>query len=180
MIVFANRFATPPGGEYFFEYEGDSFRTRSFSDAITKTERILKKHGIHTYPEHALASFMCPHLPDGFCSQNFGNKVFTLEKQKNTAMQYFDLPVTTFDVIGHRLDQCVRCPRHSRTFCLTCVGAVSWIRQMFRGARRMLPIDNYTGTCLCAGTFESVVASIEKDKLPKWDEQPPPNCWRNQ
>jgi hypothetical protein len=181
MVFFTSRFLTPAGGEYFFEHNGDSFRTRSYNDAIVKTKAIMAKHGITGIAESVLAEYMCPHMPDGFCTKGYGNKVFTLDKLKQTAESYFKLPLATFDVVDKRIETCLNCPKHSRTFCLTCVGALDWIRSGFRNARRILPVDAYTGTCKCAGTFAAVVASVDKDHLPEWTEaQTPETCWRNQ
>lgn len=178
MVTFTSRFVPPPGGEYFFEYGNESFKTRSYEDAIRKTADILRRHGIAKYPPSVLAEYMCPYMPDGFCTKDYGNKVFTLEKQKAAAAEYFRLPVVPYDVVESRISTCLNCPKHSRTFCLSCTGGLEWIRSGFRGARRLLPVDKYTGTCTCAGTFVSVIASVEAGALPQWGETPPTGCWR--
>lgn len=180
MVFFTSRFVPPPGGEYFFESEGASFRTRSYAEAIRRTTSILQSQGKLKGPaEAALAEYMCPFMPDGFCTKPYGNKTFTLDQMRSEAKRYFSLPLVPFDDVEKRLQTCMACPKHSRTFCLTCVGAIDWIRSGFRGARRMLPVDSYTGTCQCAGTFAAVVASIEESSLPAWDKaEKPSTCWR--
>lgn len=181
MASFVSQFVPPPGGKYFFKYRNEAFETDSYADAIDRVRGILRKYGMqHLSAATALATYMCPFMPDGFCTENYGNKVFALDKQWETAQRYYKLPVVAFDEIERRLAVCSTCPRRNRTFCLSCGGGLQRIRAGFGGARRILPADQFTGTCLCAGTFESVIASVEKDALPEWDEAPPPNCWRNQ
>lgn len=179
MVLFRSKFVPPPGGEYFFQLGNDSFRVRSYHEAERRTREIMAKHGVQGYPPEVLAKFMCPYMPDGYCTENFGNRVFTMDKQKDAALKYFSLPLEAYDVVEKRLDRCLVCPKHSRTFCLSCVGGLDWIRSMFRQARRILPVDRYAGTCTCAGTFASVVASIKTDALPGWGEDVPESCWRN-
>lgn len=181
MVFFTSRFVPPPGGKYFFRLGDDAFESYSYEDAVGKTRDILRRHNMSHMPAAAaLAEYMCPHMPDGFCTQNYGNKVFTLDRQWEVAQKYYSLPVVAFDEIERRLAICSACPRRNRLFCLSCGGGLQRVKQGFHGARRILPADQFSGTCLCAGTFESVVASIEKDALPEWEETPPPNCWRNQ
>lgn len=180
MIFFRNPNLPPPGGEYFFERNGESFRTTSYYDAIAKVRAILRRNGDTGSAEGALAEYMCPHLPDGFCNENFGNRLFTLDRQRKEAEKYFRLPVVTFDEIERRLSICASCKEHSRTFCLSCLKVIPWVEQNFRGARKAIPADRYSGTCLCAGTFESVVVSVSADCIPEWSTTPPPNCWRHE
>lgn len=180
MVFFTSQFLAPPGGEYFFECDGESFRTPSYSEAVRRVADIMRRKGKPSRPPEAvLAEYMCPHMPDGFCTRQYGNKTFTLEQMKEDAKRYFNLPLVPFDEVERRLSVCTQCPRHSRTFCLTCVGAVDWIRRGFGGARRILPVDAYTGACQCAGTFAAVVASVEETSLPPWTHATKPNtCWR--
>ena len=180
MTFFTSKFVPPPGGEYFFQYGGDSFRTRSYDEAVRKTQEIMQKHGLSGYPPGVLAEFMCPHMPDGFCTKNFGNRVFTLDAQRSEAISYFSKPLVAFDETERRLSKCMQCPKHSRTFCASCLGVPEWIRSGFRNARRILPVDKFVGTCTCAGTFASVVASVRTDALPVWRETCPDSCWRNE
>lgn len=179
MVLFASRFIPPPGGEYFFEYEGESFRTRDYEDAIRKTRDIMARHGRATaYAPSVLAEFMCPYMPDGFCTKNYGNKRFTVDEAREAAMPYFKLPVVPFDEIERRMLVCQRCPKRSRTFCVSCLGVLPWMQSLFRGARRLMPIDRYSGVCGCAGTFDAVVSSVDAEALPAWKEEPPDTCWR--
>lgn len=179
MILFENEFVPPPGGEYFYQLGEDSFRTRSYNEAVRLVRAIMAKHGVTGYAPEELAKHMCPHMPDGFCTKSYGNKLFSLEKQKQDAEVYFSMPLAAYDEVEKRISTCIGCPKHSRSFCLSCIGAYDWIRAKFRGARRMLPADKYTGTCTCAGTFAAVVASVDKKYLPEWDDVPD-TCWRKQ
>lgn len=167
----------PPTGEFFFEHGGERVSAPTWNDFFPKMQAFMRKHGLGGAPEDLAASYMCPHLPDWYCTKG-GIHVPGLKESRDRAVPYFARHVVPYDEIIRRLAVCRTCPKHSRNVCLTCTGALDWVVGRFGGRRKRLPDDTPSGTCLAAGTFESVVASVDMRGVPAW-EGTPDNCWRN-
>lgn len=176
-MTFKSVMLTPPGGEYFFEHEGERVSARHWLEFLPKLKDVMARHGIKGTPLDVAAAHMCPHMPSWFCTSG-GVRDFPVATARAEARQYFSKQVVTPSEIARRLEVCRTCPKHSRTVCLTCTGIASWILSSFGGRRPSLPDDKMSGICRCANTFEMAAASVDARGLPKWDDVPD-CCWRN-
>lgn len=170
----------PPGGLWFFRLGGDTVSTPLYDDAISKVDDVLKRHGVtDVTPAQALADYMCPHMPMWFCSgRSVQTAVITASEARTAAEPYFHKQLVQVDDIMNRMTRCTTCPKHRKDFCLHCEGHDQWISYRFGGRRPVLPSDNASGCCMCAGTFEAVVASVKyTDDDTMW-EGVPDTCWR--
>jgi hypothetical protein len=178
-MYFKSVMQDPPGGEWFFEHAGERISDRTWPGFLSKMISLMDRHGIQGLPRDVAAAYMCPHLPDWFCTSG-GVKTVSTDKAREIAAPYFIKHLTTYPEIMRRLDICRKCPRHNRNVCLTCTGVLDWIIRSFGEKRRKrIPEDRLSGICTCAGTFESVVASVDRSELPEWKDVPE-NCWRNE
>ena len=169
--------STPPGGEWFFEHGGERISAPTWFTFLLKMKDLMARHGIEGTPLDVAAAFMCPQMPEWFCTSG-GVKVTSSDRAKANAKPYFGMYVSTPTDVASRLSACARCPRHQRTVCLTCTGVLDWIARSFGGRRPRLPEDRMSGICSCAETYESVVASVDPRGLPEWKDVPD-CCWRN-
>ena len=168
----------PPGGKFYFELEGERVEARDWFTMRGLVVALFEKHGVKAVPEDAVAAFMCPDMPDWYCTEG-GRKTFTMKEAREKSAQYFSKNLVPYDEMVRRLAICRSCPRHDRNVCLTCTGNLQWIVDRFAGRRRRLPDDDMSGICRSAAAFESVVTAVEKDELPEWTDVPD-TCWRKQ
>lgn len=170
----------PPGGVWYFRFGDDSVATPMYDDAVVKVAAILEKYGIADItPQEALADYMCPHMPQWFCrGRSVESPVITASEARAAAEPYFSRQVVPVDDIMSRMDKCTMCPKHRKDFCLHCEGHDQWIEYKFGGHRPVLPSDNASGCCTCAGTFEAVVASVSYNDGEELWEGVPDTCWR--
>ena len=171
----------PPGGAWFFQMGDDKVASPVYEIALKGVGEILAKHGVKTPAPQALAEFMCPHMPPGFCAGPVAHSpAITGKMAADKAERYFYRRLVPVDEVMRRMDVCLRCKAHRRDFCLSCAGWPSWISGKFNNRRPVLPVDTASGCCSCAGTFEAVIASVEYDKDEAVWEGAPETCWRRQ
>lgn len=179
-IAFNNKFATPPGGLYVYELNGQVVSHRSVLMMEALIRELHAKFGIPLTkaPEYLLAEQMCPQLPNGFCSKAVGIRRYDINECRANALPYYTKPMATRDVIEQRLAYCVSCPKNDRMICLTCTGLIDEVKRGFGGRREKLPQDAAVSVCLCAKTLGAVVSSVEYTADdPVW-EGTPDTCWR--
>lgn len=182
MVRFQNPYASPPGGMFFFEHEGERVTGRCFQEIAPKVRRLMEKYSIPGTAELVLAEYMCPRMgpaANWFCVGKFDRStdIRSVEAMDN-CKPYFAKPLAPFDKVERRLERCMACPKHFRGWCLTCTGHYERMMRGFRGMRTELPIDRGTGVCLCARAYEAAVASVEYGDADKVWEGVPDTCWR--
>ena len=171
--------AVPPGGLWFFQLGDDRIAHPVYDIALRHVDEILKKHKDTRSAAQALAEFMCPHMPAWFCVGAVKTSPMIYPKDAaDAARPYFSRTLIPADIITKRMEICQDCKKHRRDFCLHCTGYDAWVREGFDHRRPALPVDEASGCCLCTGTFEMVMASVEYSKDdPVW-EGAPDTCWR--
>lgn len=177
MTNFRTTMMTPPNGEYVFEHGGERIAARTWIEFLPLMKGLMARQGLTGSPVSLAAAYMCPFLPDWFCTSG-GVKTVPMDSARKAASPLFKLHVVTPAETVRRLEACRACPCHSRQVCLTCTGIASWILSSFGGRRPALPDDRISGICTCAGTFEMAVASVDERELPAWTDVPD-CCWRN-
>lgn len=177
--VLMNKYTRPPGGLYSYEFEGQCVTARTYAEFSAKVLDLHKRVGkpIVGDVDRVIAEYLCPRLPDGYCSKPSAVKLLSIDDIKSKAYVYFTKPVLPRDTIESRLGVCANCPCNSRTVCLSCTGLDSWIRVNFRNQRDRLPLDAGVGVCTCAGTLAAVVATVDVSGEAVWPNTPPV-CWR--
>lgn len=179
----ANRFrspnSTPPTGCY--EYEcGGRYITSPSRSAISRMALDLRASqglpSVGTGIEYVM-EYMCPRLPDGFCTRPSSIPYLKVEDVKAATAALFPLPLATTDVISERLRICVRCQDHvTRGFCMGCSGFQEWIYKGFSGRRARLSEDAGAGICPHDRAFVAAVASVSA--MPAEAGIRPAGCWR--
>lgn len=178
---FVNTSFVPPGGMWFFQLGDDRVTSPVYELAVKRVGELLALRGVDKNPAQALAEFMCPHMPSWFCAGEVGHSpVITVKDACEKAWPYFGKKVLPVDIISRRLEVCQSCAKHRRDFCLHCSGLDTWVSDGFRNARPVLPADDASGCCTCAGTMEAVIASVAYGEQDSVWEGVPETCWRNQ
>lgn len=173
-------YVVPPGGSWFFQLGDERVSSPVYELALRRVDELLKRHGVDTPADVALAEYMCPHMPSWFCAGDVGHSpVITVKEATAKALPYFRRRLVPVDQIVRRMEACQACPRHRRDFCLHCNGLDEWISGGFRGKRPALPADAASGCCTCAKTLEAVIASVEYGEGDSVWEGVPETCWRN-
>lgn len=174
------KYLVPPGGTWFFDGYGEHVEDPIYDVAVRKVADLLRRNNDLTDPATALAAFMCPIMPRWFCRGDAAPKLTIYAKDaRDEAMNYFHRSLVPMDETTRRLEKCMACPMHRRDFCLTCGEHDRYVYDGFGGRRVKLPGDAASGCCLCAKTFEAVVASVAYGPdEPVW-EGAPDTCWRN-
>lgn len=170
---------TPPGGAWFWE-DGDSFvSSPSYSDAIDKIRAALAAKGdTRTDPRDALAAYMCPRVPPGFCSGYAGPRAKTHDDYLVEAAKLKDMPLADAMTVASRLDRCATCPKCEHTVCLGCRNLDDRVRLLFGGRRAILSQDRHSGLCGPSGTYAMAVASVVYPVEDRVWEGTPKTCWR--
>jgi hypothetical protein len=124
--------------------------------------------------------WMCPRLPDGFCTapSQIAPVLRAADVKQRTA-ELFRLPLTQADIAERRLEHCVnKCPAHTRRgFCLDCTGLLDWLYRGFGGARGRLPADRATGVCVIDKVMVAASAAVT-GYPPAEGAEYPEGCWR--
>lgn len=175
-MFFKSVMQTPPNGEWVFEHEGERISDVSWPRFHSKLMDLMMRHRIHGLPRDIAAEYMCPFLPEWFCTSG-GVKVTGSDVARANAKPYFSKHLVSYDEMIARQEVCRNCPKHSRNVCLTCTGILNWIVNSFGGRRKQIPDDRMSGMCACAKTFAAVVTSVDARELPEWEDVPD-NCWR--
>ena len=169
----------PPGGEWFAVINGEKESDKHWLRLRPRVVELMAKHGVTGTAEEVVAASMCPYMPAWFCEGvNDGRKVVQMKEAKETAKEYFPLPVVPFDEISRRLQICSGCKKHDHTLCLTCTGLLRWLIASFGNRRTAVPEDKLSGTCECSRTFAAVAASVDYPETGFDWEGVPDNCWR--
>ena len=179
-MAFASIVSAPPGGEWFWEDKDVFIHTATYQGAIDAIRKHFNEHGITRNPVTALAEYMCPRMPRGFCTGDFSSKEEpTVAKLlENTQEICRDRTTETIDVIQHRLDICAKCNKCARPTCISCRQIDQKIYLMLKGRRAPLPLDRTSGVCACCGAFTMALASVQF-KQGESLEGAPDTCWRN-
>lgn len=177
---FRSVLSAPPGGVWFWEDGGHFVSGPDYGTVVSQVRRILREKGDSADPEAALAGYMCPRMPRGFCAGVLGFSKPTLADYLKAAAPYFLKPVAMADDIERRMEVCRGCPRLVRdAVCIPCRHADEAVYAGFGGRRVRLPGDRRSGICGCAGTFNMAVASVVYgDRDPVWAGTPA-ECWRH-
>ena len=176
---FKSRNATPPTGCYEYELDGVTVTSKSRFDIARKVADLRRSHGLITSgdPFAYVEEYMCPRLPNGFCSQPSKVEYIHADEVKRNTAALFHRPCVTVDVIESRLATCLSCPKHvTRGFCMGCSGLIDWIYKGFAGRRSRLAPDQATGVCSVGLDLVAAAASI--DAVPVTGAGYPDNCWR--
>ena len=177
---FKSLFSTPPTGCYEYGLDGAIVSDRYKSGICAKVRSLRTSKGLETAGDGFayVMEYMCPSMPDGFCTTPSKVKYLQAEEVKNRTAALFPLPCATLDVVNRRLATCVSCPRNIvRGFCLTCTGLLSWIYRGYGGRRPACPADAATGACACDKMLTAAVATADSFPLTDGAEYPD-NCWR--
>lgn len=176
LVRFKSKMTPPPGGKFFLEVDGDRVEAHTWLEMLPKVQALMARHNIGGFAEDLVANYMCPYMPDWYCTGHVGHSVTTVHDARKNAAQYYSRNLVTFDRLSERMRICHDCPKHERDICLTCTGILHNIMVSFGGKRVKVPEDLMSGVCGCAKTFEAVIASVEHDGDP-W-EGAPDTCWR--
>lgn len=179
MTRFKTRNAFPPGGCYEYAVGSDVVYSKSLSEITAKASELRRRHGLETIgdPFRYVMDYMCPRLPNGFCTSPSAVKVLRAEEVRGNTAKLFPLRCVTTDEIERRLSVCVKCEKHAtRGFCMGCTGLLDWIYRGFAGRRPVLPPDQATGAC--AVSSELVAASATVDRPAEDNPAYPDGCWR--
>jgi len=172
--------ATPPGGWYEYAIGEDVVRDRSRFRIAEAANKLREKHGLPTShdPFIFVMEYMCPMLPDGFCTIPTSIKTIKAAEVKANSLPLTQRPCATSDVIENRLITCVNCPKHrTRGFCMDCNGLLVWLYQLFGTRRPPLSVDHATGVCECELVLVAASASVA-DRPPVTGVEYPAGCWR--
>lgn len=175
--------SAPPGGEWFWEDKDVFVHSASYQDAVDQVRRHLREKGIDKDPAEAIAEFMCPRMPRGFCAGPLA------EAPSQPAVQdYVNATVSVcmgrdledIATVQRRMAVCASCPKCSHPVCVTCHNIDKALYSFFNGRRAELPEDAKSGVCGCTQAFVLGTATVkyEKDE-PAW-EGTPDSCWRKQ
>lgn len=179
-VRFRSRNATPAGGCYEYSADGKTFVTDKSIFGISKKAvelRVALGLEIHGDPFTYVMEYMCPHLPNGFCTSPSAVKNVQADEVKAATARLFQMPCVTSEIIERRMAACVSCPRQlTRGFCMGCSGLLDWVYRSFNGRRPRLPPDLATG--VCSESLELVAASASVDRPAVPGDRFPETCWR--
>ena len=170
--------AAPPGGLWFWEDGDHLVSTPSDQEAIDQIRAILVEKGDKRSPSDALAEYMCPRMPRGFCMNFTGPSVETTRDLIDRALPYASRNLAMANIIQTRLDRCASCPMCRHDTCISCRRIAPDIYALFGGRRPSLPADRKSGVCKCAGTYAMAVASVLYSSDEQTWEGTPTTCWR--
>lgn len=180
MARFKSRFSSPPDGVYEYELDGERVQSRSRAEIRQKVKALRASKGLETIGDglNYVMAWMCPRLPDGFCTEPSTVKYLSATTVREKTQQVFPLALVPSDEAERRMEYCVNeCELHSRKgFCLDCTGLVNWVLSGFKGRRGALPADRATGVCPIDETLVMASASVNAE-APS-DAQYPEGCWR--
>lgn len=169
--------AYPPGGLYFFEYEGEHVQSTSRPQIESMVKALFEKHGKEApfAPFDLVMAHMCPSMPSGFCDGAPTPRIQIAQVKENTR-KLFGKKVAPPVVIRERLHVCLGCKENTKTVCPECCGLLDWVLKGL-GNRTKLPADNFAFVCRPAQTFVSALVSVESPgEIP---EGCPATCWRH-
>jgi len=172
--------STPPGGFYEYELDGDRVVSRNRLDMLRQVRdlRIRKGYPVIGDGMAYVMEFMCPRLPDGFCTTPSSVRGVRVDEVKRDTALLFPSLLAASDDIERRMEVCVGCPAQTtRGFCVECNGLLDWLYRGFSGRRGRLPADNALGVCLCDGVMAAAGASVS-DRPLKPGAIYPECCWR--
>ena len=178
---FRCKMSSPPGGVYEYAV-GDKIVTDRYMSGIAAKAKALRiEAGLPAEGDcfRYVMDYMCPRLPDGFCTTPSTVKYLQADKVKLRTIPLFSLPCATADVVDKRLMACVACPHNiKRGFCVTCTGLLTWVYRGFGGRRPGLPGDQATGACAVDEVMVAAAVSVDGAPL-REDAVYPPGCWRD-
>lgn len=172
--------STPPGGCYEYAIGDDVVVSKNRFEMLAKVRDLRAKHGLPTVGDgmRYLMEYMCPLLPDGFCTEPSAVKSYRVEEVKRDTAGLFQAMLAPSDDIERRMERCVSCSAHTtRGFCVDCNGLLEWLYRGFGGRRGRLPADKVLGVCYADGVMAAAGASAASRPL-KTGSGYPPACWR--
>ena len=179
-VRFQTASATPPGGCYEYAIGDDVVVSKNRFEMLRKVAELRTKHGLPTVGDGMkyLMEYMCPRLPDGFCTKPSAVKSYRVEEVKRDTAGLFTAMLAASDDIERRMEVCVACPSHTtRGFCVDCNGLLEWLYRGFTGRRGRLPADKVLGVCYPDGVMAAAGASVACRPL-KAGAEYPSTCWR--
>lgn len=177
---FRGVYNTPPTGFYEYEVLGKRIQSRSRLEACMMVSNLRNDLGLPVVGDGMsyIMEYMCPRLPDGFCSHPSEIKRLAVDDVKKATAALFPMRVAASDVIETRLVTCSACAEQTRDgFCVDCNGLLDWVYRGFNGKRGALPPDRALGVCKCDGVMTAAGASVEGLPL-KEGVKYPEGCWR--
>ena len=181
IAMFKSKNATPPCGYYEYSVDGHKITDRSRIGICNKVLALRKSLGLPAVGDGLsyVMEYMCPYLPDGFCTSPSAVKSLKASVVKENTKGCFLGQCATSDVVERRMETCVSCPSHTtRGFCLDCTGLLDWIYRGFGRRRGPLPADRATGVCVLDEVLVAASATLA-DREPTVGAVYPENCWRN-
>lgn len=154
----------PPAGRFYFRNGDDTVEARTWPEMTSAMKAYMATHpSVQGSIEDLVSGCMCPEAPSWYCiGAGPVRPPVRMAEARVNAEKYFRLPLVPFDRVSARLRTCSACRAcHERGVCLTCTGALKWIRSRFPGGRPKVLEDDLSGICSTARTFESVLASVE-------------------
>ena len=181
MPVFFRNVNIAPQGGFFYETHGEKVAAPTYVEIEPKVRALMRKYNIPGTVEQEIAGFMCPriHEAPSLCTGNFSkvDSIMPREAMKRSE-EYGNRQVVPFDEVERRLRVCLKCPKHTREYCVTCTGHMNRVLMMFGGRRTAVPEDRGSGICKCARAYEAAITSVEYGKdEPVWVGAPD-TCWR--
>lgn len=178
--IFRSINATPPCGYYEYAIGDMKVTDRSRFGICAKVKDLRKSLGLPVIGDGMsyVMEYMCPFLPDGFCSRPSTVKQMKAAVVKDNTRGVFKERCAPSDVVESRMETCVSCPNHTtRGFCLDCTGLLDWIYRGFGGTRGPLPADRATGVC----TLDEILvaaSATSAERPPRAGVEYPSHCWR--
>lgn len=180
MVRFNSPRSTPPDGCYEYSAGGELVSSKNRNEIAKLTRDLRVKHGLPVIgdPFRYVMEYMCPSLPDGFCTAPSTVRPLRVAVVKEKTAALFPRALAINDEIERRMACCVECPKQTRRgFCVTCTGLLDWIYRGFSGKRGKLPADAVLGVCLCDEVLAAAGASVASRPLSDGVEYPE-TCWR--
>ena len=176
-LRFRTAYAVPPGGCYEYASGGETVQSRSRAgiERLVRDLRVRQGLPVKGDPFTYVMEYMCPRLPDGFCSEPSGVRRVRAERVKEVTAALFGMACVPADEAVRRMGVCISCPEHeTRGFCTGCTGLMSWIYRGFGGRRGKLPPDEATGVCRISEELVAASATVDRPAEAGYPE----GCWR--
>lgn len=178
VIRFKSLFSTPLSGCYEYGLDGAVVSDRYKSGICAKVRNLRASKGLQTAGDGFayVMEYMCPSMPDGFCTAPSKVRYLQAEEVKARTMTLFPLPCATVDVISRRPSVCALLPKpYSRVLPVLYRPVADLSR--YGGRRPACPADSATGARACDRMLTAAVATAASFPLTP-DVEYPAECWR--
>lgn len=177
---FSSIHTRPPGGEYFYELDGEAVASRDRFEICRKVRDLHERKGRPLTGDgfQQVMNYMCPRLPDGFCVRPSKVVRLGIDDVKARTATLFRQRLAMSDDIEARLAACVSCEANTRRgFCVDCSGILQWMYRNFGESRPPVPADRAAGVCVADRVLAAAGASVAARPLTPGAEYPA-GCWR--